>query len=155
MKKKIIFSLSDIMTAYETANKEKNTAIAQKLRTLFITADGEVAIAENSEVAAYLISQKICLESIIFSYAKALYKNNSSVKNKLKKFLFQFMENIENGIETTYLIEMIKADEELFQYISNTTTIEELKKDLNKKKKKNVVVSKKNNQLIKGKPFIN
>lgn len=158
MKKQIIFNLSELMTAYKTAEEENNESLSERLKSLFITGKEEISIDLDDEIVPYILNQSINLESIILSYAKAIYKNNSEVKNKLKKILFQFMENIENDIDSTYLIETIKADKELFQYIRKTTTVEELKQDLKikkKKKKTNIQNEQKDSQLIKGKPFIN
>lgn len=161
---KITVGLLDVIRGYQKAMEEKNP-IADELSKIFINeTEDTIELDKNTPIVSFLLdkveikNQDITLEMLITNYVRAIYKNNSEIKKKLKKYILDYMKNIEQGIDNTYIIDLIKEDKNLYKYIKQVNNEEELEDYLiknRKKQKENIIQLEKDIQFIKGKPYMN
>lgn len=158
---KVSITLEQVMNGYKKALELNNQKMILELSKLFQTIEDTILLDKNSEVVSFLcINPKIItLDSLAINYVKALYKNNNEMKQKLKKYLFQYMGNIEQGIDNVYIEQQIMDDKTLYQFMKQTKNSEDLEKYLlkNCKKKQNKQQKEtlEKQPFVKGRPFIN
>ena len=142
---------SDVIAGYEKAKTEGNNDLANTFSQIFIK-NIELDEKDNLKLEGYLY---ITLESLMTSYIKSMYLNNSEMRGKLKKYVFDYLSNVENDIDNDYIVEMIKEDKKLYDYIRKTNTVESLEEEVRNLNRKPISKeTKKDIQLIKGKSYI-
>ncbi|MDD3453159.1 MAG: hypothetical protein PHN42_02650 [Bacilli bacterium] len=160
---KIILPIEIILNGINKAKKNNNDIMMSKLIDLFKkTQEDTISFEKNSEIVSFLLIKdnlEINLETLSVGYIKAQYKNNSEIKKELKKYLFEYIRNIEEKIDNEYIVELIKENKKIYEYLKQNQKIEDFEKELylsEKKKNKNQIINieTRKNQLIKGKAII-
>lgn len=145
---KHVVSLTDIFAAIKKAKQENNVEMTRKLMSYFTSASTEEKIIFNSNDEVYKFikpeENKISLENIVVGYIKALTDNNHEMKSKFKKILFEYIDNKKEGIDNTYLLDIIEDDKLLNKYVKEIPTIKVYEEVLEQKAIKKQEKSKNN-----------
>jgi len=162
----IEIDIEDIIKYAKKASLENRRDISSKLMKHFINAgSADVKVSKNTDEALYIMQNDkkydeanyINLETLSLAFSRlSLDKNNKELLNRIKKYLFDFRNNIKEGKSNIMLKNMIINDIEAFNYIKEFNNFTEYENTIafkkNKKSEKQIV--KVDEPYIKGKSII-
>lgn len=153
---KLNLSLEQLLDLLKLVEKQKDDFLVKKIIKLYSNIEEDnVSLKLDDPLSIFLINHKeITIDELSTAYIRAIYKNNSEVKKKLKKYLYEYLNNLESGIDNTYIIEIIKDDKKLYDYIKEYENIKKYSTSLIKNKKQQKKVPKLEEKKVKGKAFI-
>lgn len=158
--------IEDIIKYAKKASLEDRKDISTKLMQYFIKAgSADVKVAKNTDEAQYIMQNDkkydeanyINLETLSLAFSRlSLDKNNKELLNRIKKYLFDFRNNIKEGESNIMLRNIIIGDSEAFNYIKEFSNFIEYENAIafKKTKKAEKQIVKVDEPHIKGKSII-
>lgn len=162
----IVVNIEDIIKYARKASLEKRNDISAKLTQYFAKSSSiDIKINKNTEEAMYIIQNDkkyddanyINLETLSLAFSRlSLDKSNKELLNRIKKYLFDFRQNIKEGESNTVLKNIIIDDTEVFNYIKEFSSFTEYEESIacKKLKKEDKQIVKIDDLHIKGKSII-
>ena len=120
-------NMEDIIKYARKASLEDKDEISAKLTQYFAKVESaDVKIKKNTAEAKYIMEKDkkyaeanyINMETLSLAFSRLyLDKNNKELLNRIRKYLYDFRQNIKSGESNTMLKNLIIEDTEAFNYI--------------------------------------
>lgn len=161
-------NMEDIIKYARKASLEDKDEISAKLTQYFAKVESaDVKINKDTDEARYIMQNDkkynevnyINMETLSLAFSRLyLDKNNKELLNRIKKYLYDFRQNIKSGESNAMLKDLIVEDTEVFNYIKEFRNFTEYENAIAFKKinkgEKPVLIVEDSEHHIKGKSII-